>query len=84
MTEFAELLVSLHELTAPEDLQLPVLAPFASASARIEANTWISPQDRAFLTIMLAQMQGAYVELDFTLPPGVIHGDANVGNVPPR
>jgi aminoglycoside phosphotransferase (APT) family kinase protein len=81
VTEFADLLVGLHELTAPEDLQLPVLAPFASASARIEANTWISPQDRAFLTIMLAQMQGAYAELDFTLPPGVIHGDANVGNV---
>jgi aminoglycoside phosphotransferase (APT) family kinase protein len=81
VTEFAELLVGLHELTAPEDLQLPVLAPFANAWTRIEANTWISPQDRAFLTIMLAQMQGAYAELEFTLPPGVIHGDANVGNV---
>ena len=30
---------------------------------------------------MLAQMQDAYVGLEFTLPPGVIHGDASIGNV---
>ena len=30
---------------------------------------------------MLAQMQDAYAGLEFTLPPGVIHGDASIGNV---
>ena len=30
---------------------------------------------------MLAQMQDAYADLEFALPPGVIHGDASVGNV---
>jgi aminoglycoside phosphotransferase (APT) family kinase protein len=79
--EVAEVLLKLHKLTAPEDLHLPELAPFASAPQRIEASTWLSPQDRAFLTSMLAQTQAAYAGLEFALPPGVIHGDANVGNV---
>jgi aminoglycoside phosphotransferase (APT) family kinase protein len=30
---------------------------------------------------VLAQTQTAYARLEFALPPGVIHGDANVGNV---
>ncbi len=79
--EVAELLARLHKLTAPADLHLPNLAPFASAPVRIETNTWLTPQDRAFLSTMLAQMQDAYARLEFALPPGVIHGDANVGNV---
>ena len=79
--EVAEVLLKLHKLTAPADLHLPELAPFASAPQQIEASTWLSPQDRAFLTSMLAQTQTAYAGLEFALPPGVIHGDANVGNV---
>jgi len=81
VAEVAEVLVQLHKLTAPADLHLPELSPFASAPQRIETSTWLNPQDRAFLTTMLAQMQDAYAALEFTLPPGVIHGDANVGNV---
>ena len=61
-------------------MQLPELAPFANAAQRIEANSWLYPEDRAFLTAMLARMRAAYKALEFTLPPGVIHGDANVGN----
>ena len=30
---------------------------------------------------MLAQMRDAYAGLEFVLPPGVIHGDASIGNV---
>jgi aminoglycoside phosphotransferase (APT) family kinase protein len=81
VTEFAAVLLRLHQLTAPADLQLPELAPFANARKRIEANAWLTPEDRAFLTTMLAQMHAAYARLHFVLPPGVIHGDANVGNV---
>jgi Ser/Thr protein kinase RdoA (MazF antagonist) len=79
--EVAGLLAKLHALTAPDGLQLPEPAPFANAPQRIEANTWLTPEDRAFLTTMLARMRAAYDGLEFTLPPGVIHGDANVGNV---
>jgi aminoglycoside phosphotransferase (APT) family kinase protein len=79
--EVAETLVELHKLTAPDDLHLPELSPFANASKRIETSTWLNQPDRAYLTGMLAQLQDAYAGLNFTLPPGVIHGDANVGNV---
>jgi aminoglycoside phosphotransferase (APT) family kinase protein len=79
--EVAELLVKLHALTATDALRLPELAPFANAPQRIETNTWLNPEDRAFLTTMLARMRADYDRLEFVLPPGVIHGDANVGNV---
>jgi Ser/Thr protein kinase RdoA (MazF antagonist) len=81
VAEVAEVLVKLHQLTAPADLHLPDLSPFANARNRIEANTWLNPQDRAFLTATLAQMRALYAGLEFTLPPGVIHGDASIGNV---
>jgi aminoglycoside phosphotransferase (APT) family kinase protein len=81
VAEVAEVFRSLHQLTAPADLHLPELAPFANASRRIEASTWLTPDNRAFLITMLAQLRTAYAGLEFTLPPGVIHGDANVGNV---
>jgi Ser/Thr protein kinase RdoA (MazF antagonist) len=81
VAEVAEVLVKLHHLTAPAHLHLPELSPFANAATRIEANTWLSPQDRAFLTATLTQMRALYAGLEFTLPPGVIHGDASIGNV---
>jgi aminoglycoside phosphotransferase (APT) family kinase protein len=79
--EIAQILARLHQLIAPENLHLPSLAPFASAAQRIDANTWLSPGDRSFLTATLAALQDAYENLEFVLPPGVIHGDASVGNV---
>ena len=81
VAEVAEVLRRLHQLTAPADLHLPELAPFANAPKRIETNSWLTPDDRAFLITMLAQMRAAYAGLEFTLPPGVIHGDASIGNV---
>lgn len=79
--EVARVLVDLHRLVAPEDLNLPALEPFDKATHRIEANDWLTSRDRDFLTETLAKMQESYRELDFVLPQGVIHGDANVGNV---
>ena len=81
VAEVAQVLLQLHQLTAPADLHLPALSPFANAPQRIEASTWLTPQDRAFLTATLTQMQALYAGLEFTLPPGVIHGDASIGNV---
>jgi thiamine kinase-like enzyme len=79
--EVAQILVELHRLVAPDDLGLPPLEPFDKAAKRIEANDWLSSTDRNFLTETLAQMRESYGELDFVLPQGAIHGDANVGNV---
>jgi aminoglycoside phosphotransferase (APT) family kinase protein len=80
-SEIAAVLAALHRLTVPEDLHLPPLDPFANATERIDVNTWLTPDDRAFLTATLARLQDAYAKLEFVLPQGVIHGDASVGNV---
>jgi thiamine kinase-like enzyme len=79
--EVAQVLVELHRLVAPKDLNLPSLEPFDKAAQRIEANDWLSSRDRDFLTETLGKVRQSYGELDFVLPQGVIHGDANVGNV---
>jgi thiamine kinase-like enzyme len=79
--EVAGVLVKLHELVAPDDLHLPTLERFEDAAKRIQANNWLTPDDRDFLTQTLASMRDRYSELEFVLPQGVIHGDANVGNV---
>jgi aminoglycoside phosphotransferase (APT) family kinase protein len=79
--EVAEILVKLHALHAPGSLHLPALAPFENAGRRIEVNDWLTPGDRAFLTGRLAELQDKYAKLEFVLPPGVIHGDASIGNV---
>jgi thiamine kinase-like enzyme len=79
--EIAEILVRLHRLVAPDYLHLPPLAPFANAAQRIDASTWLTSDDRSFLTATLASMRDAYETLEFVLPQGVIHGDASVGNV---
>lgn len=45
------------------------------------SNTWLSPDDRNFLTEHLGRMRDQYAGLEFVLPQGVIHGDASIGNV---
>jgi len=79
--EVANVFAQLHGLVAPEDLHLPELAPFENATKRISGNEWLSPADREFLTEQLQTLQHEYAKLKFVLPPGVIHGDAGIGNV---
>jgi aminoglycoside phosphotransferase (APT) family kinase protein len=81
ISEVAEILAELHGLDAPADLHLPPLAPFDNAAKRIASSDWLSADDRNFLTGQLATMQEEYAALEFTLPQGIIHGDANIGNV---
>lgn len=79
--QVAEVLAELHRLTAPAGLHLPALAPFDNAASRIACNTWLTPDDRAFLNGQLVRLQNDYATLQFALSPGVIHGDAGIGNV---
>jgi aminoglycoside phosphotransferase (APT) family kinase protein len=79
--EVAELLAWLHKLAPPADLHLPALRPFEHASQRIESGGWLDPDDREFLRATQAKLREDYAGLEFALPQGVIHGDANVGNV---
>jgi len=79
--EIAEVLARLHVLEPPPELELPAHAPFINARHRIESSTGISEDDRCFLAARLIELERSYSSLHFTLPQGVIHGDAGVGNV---
>ena len=81
IAQVAEVIARLHELAAPESLHLPRLEPFENAGHRIADSEWLSPDDRDYMTSELARLQGEHARLDFVLPPGVVHGDANIGNV---
>jgi aminoglycoside phosphotransferase (APT) family kinase protein len=80
VAEIAKLLLKLHKLVAPADLQLPEVAPFAKAEERISSNTWLSPENRRIMTDKLAELEYRYAQLDWALSFGVIHGDAGAGN----
>jgi aminoglycoside phosphotransferase (APT) family kinase protein len=81
VAEVAKVLARLHRLVAPADLHLPELAPFENAAQRIAANAWLNSGDRVFLTERLVMLREEYADLEFVLRPGVIHGDAGIGNV---
>jgi Ser/Thr protein kinase RdoA (MazF antagonist) len=81
IAQVADVIARLHALDAPESLHLPELEPFANAEERIASSDWLTPSDREFMNSELARLQVEYARLAFALPQGVIHGDANVGNV---
>ncbi|PKV87884.1 thiamine kinase-like enzyme [Streptomyces sp. TLI_146] len=82
--ELADLLRRLHWLEEPESLRLPYFDPFAKLSGslrRLDGVSGVSGEDREFLDERAGRLQKEYDRIDFVLPFGMIHGDANVGNV---
>jgi aminoglycoside phosphotransferase (APT) family kinase protein len=80
VAELGVLLRRLHGLETPPSLVLPDLRPFARVDARIDGAD-LAESDRMFLRDRLAELQEAYARLDFVLPAGLVHGDANIGNI---
>jgi aminoglycoside phosphotransferase (APT) family kinase protein len=81
VVELAELLRRLHALVAPAGIELPPVSPFEHTRQRIDAAPALTTDNRAFLLERQAELSEAYEGLSFELPPGVVHGDASVGNV---
>ncbi|WP_320773575.1 aminoglycoside phosphotransferase family protein [Streptomyces sp. CRN 30] len=79
--ELADLLRRFHWLEEPESLGLPYFDPLAKLSSSLESLTAVSAKDRTFLEERAARLAKDYDRLDFVLPFGLIHGDANIGNV---
>ncbi|MGW4400688.1 phosphotransferase family protein [Amycolatopsis nivea] len=79
--DVARLIRDLHELDAPVALELPEKRPFAEINARISALDNIDPGGAEFIRKRIDELESDYNALKFALPFGVIHGDANVGNV---
>ena len=82
VTELADLVKRLHWLEEPELLVLPYFDPVAKVRASLgELGDGVRPEDVAFLAERVGRLEKAYARLDFVLPFGLIHGDANIGNV---
>ena len=79
--QVAELIHRLHELPEPEGIDLPELRPFGNPGDAVPAFGGLLEEDAAFLRDRFAWARRTFPSLDFQLDSGVIHGDANVGNV---
>ncbi|MFI5584556.1 phosphotransferase family protein [Amycolatopsis sp. NPDC051758] len=79
--QVAEIIRDLHRLRAPESLGLTEKRPFEEIEGRLEESRNLTREDEEFLRGRIAQLKDSYERLDFSLPQGVIHGDANIGNV---
>lgn len=78
--DLGEILRRLHELRVPKQLRLPELTPFEAARFRIDVVP-IDDDARQYLGRSCDEMEADYGRLQFELPPVVLHGDANVGNL---
>ncbi|MGW7008171.1 aminoglycoside phosphotransferase family protein [Streptomyces sp. NPDC054933] len=81
VTELADLLRRLHWLEEPQSLGLPYYDPFAKVWGSLGELDGIADDDRSFLEERAGKLNKEYDRLDFVLPFGMIHGDANIGNV---
>jgi hypothetical protein len=82
VAELASLLRRLHDLDPPSSLVLPQLRPFAGAETRIRRADLVK-DDREFLLGRLDDLRDRYARLEFVLPQGPIHGNADVNSVLP-
>ncbi|TDV45524.1 phosphotransferase family protein [Actinophytocola oryzae] len=79
--QVADLIRQLHDLDPPSDFVLPAAQPFADLDSRLSVLANLDESDADFLRELIGELRSRYETLDFPLAPGVIHGDANVGNV---
>lgn len=77
----AEIIRRFHDLAPPVDLSLPAKRPFDELDHRLEDAKVLDSSSVNFLRLRINDLRGRYDTLAFPLPQGVIHGDANVGNV---
>jgi hypothetical protein len=68
----------LHDLDSPPGLNLPSLEPFLR---EVPDFVGLSREDSSFLVDSIHWARQRFFELPYVLPPGHVHGDANVGNV---
>jgi aminoglycoside phosphotransferase (APT) family kinase protein len=82
VAELGDLLRWLHWLEEPEAVELPYFEPFDKVRASLDSlvSAGVSAEDHAFLEDRAEELRKRYDRLDFVLPYGLVHGDANVGN----
>lgn len=81
IADVASVIKRLHDLDPPRDIELPDLQPFGAKSEQLPDFSGIGDDDAQFLRSRIEWAREEFPKLPFALPFGVIHGDANVGNV---
>jgi Ser/Thr protein kinase RdoA (MazF antagonist) len=79
--QVADIIRRFHDLASPGDLSLPEKRPFDELDSRLAHAKILDSSDADFLRFRIGELHTQYEALEFALPAGVIHGDANVGNV---
>lgn len=79
--EAAALIRRLHALTPPVSLVLPSICPFGAESDPLPQFAGLPVVDADYMRSRIEWARSAFSTLPYALPAGVIHGDANVGNV---
>jgi aminoglycoside phosphotransferase (APT) family kinase protein len=77
--DLGRLLRRVHALPPPPDVGQ--WAPLVDVRARVADAEELDAGDRRFLLRRCAEIEAALDELEFPLPPALIHGDAHPGNV---
>jgi len=80
IADVASLIKRLHSLASPTDLVLPELQPFGSVEDTPRFSG-LATEDARFLRERIEWAREYFTSLPYILPRGIIHGDANVGNV---
>jgi hypothetical protein len=78
-SQLGELLRHLHSLPSPRTL--PCWRPMDDIRRKFHDTEELDPGDRAFLEQYCDDIEHRLSELRFTLPTGVVHGDAHLGNL---
>ena len=81
VADLAQILRQLHSLTVPKELSLPRFDIFGRASQRISQASVLSPAERNFLNGRLSDLEEEYANLEFSMQPTAIHGDAHQSNL---
>jgi len=76
--DLMRLLHGLHQLPQPPAVTLPLFDPFQHTAQRL--GTAGSDPDACFLRDSCAKLRERWANLEFALPPGVIHADAHEQN----
>lgn len=80
-SQVGDLIRRLHGLETPVAPVLPDKKPFEELAGRMSVLPYLDPGDAEFIRAKVDELAEAYESLDFALPIGPVHGDANVGNV---
>lgn len=77
--ELGRLLRRLHALRPP--FVLPLFRPLDRLIAAVRASSWLRESDRRWIDARVVELQHSLDTVEFRLGTGLVHGDAQLGNV---